>query len=180
MQPARQFAIGDVHGCLASLKALLYHKIELKPADRIFLVGDYVHRGPDSIGVLEELISLQERGYDIRPIRGNHDVMFLDEEEGLSDRYRNFLESLPYYQETNDFYFVHAELNFDAEDPLADTSAMIWGVGYPVLPDWDFLNGRKVIHGHIITPLSTIFDAIYDEAPIIPLDNGCYKAITEP
>lgn len=179
MKRNRQYAIGDIHGCLKTFKEVLYQKIQLKKEDQIFLLGDYVNRGPDSLGVLDEIIQLKENGYKIHALKGNHEVMFLENELMISDTHRNFLQELPFFFETSEFYFVHAELNFSLEDPLEGTSSMIWGVGYPVEPDLEFLNKRKVIHGHEIHSLSSIFDAIVDDDPIIPLDNGCYKGLDQ-
>jgi len=65
MSPKRNFAIGDIHGCLKTFQALLYQKIDLQRTDRVFLLGDYVHRGPDSLGVLDEIIDLMAKGYDV-------------------------------------------------------------------------------------------------------------------
>lgn len=69
--PDRPLAIiGDVHGCLELLQALL-NKI---PAEvQVILVGDYIDRGEDSAGVLR---FLSERKHLIC-LRGNHEDMLL-------------------------------------------------------------------------------------------------------
>lgn len=54
----RTIAIGDIHGCLLALNALL-DAIQPTPEDTIVTVGDYVDRGPDSRGVLERLLELE-------------------------------------------------------------------------------------------------------------------------
>ncbi len=54
---ARTIAIGDIHGCLLALNAIL-GAIDPQPDDVIVTLGDYVDRGPDSRGVLERLIAL--------------------------------------------------------------------------------------------------------------------------
>jgi len=174
----RRFAVGDIHGCLDTLKTLLFAKINLTKSDKLYLLGDYVHRGPSSEGVLNFIMRLQKEGYNVFPIMGNHELMYKDEMgKSLDERHLAFIDSLPYYREENDFYFVHAELNFAAEDPLAEKYTMVWGNYMRVQPDMEFLAGRKVVHGHVIHSLSDIFDAVYEKAPIIPLDNGCYKAL---
>ncbi|HEX7929161.1 MAG TPA: metallophosphoesterase family protein [bacterium] len=67
-------AIGDIHGCLASLRAL----VAKLPADQeLIFLGDYVDRGPDSAGVIRYLRQLATE----RPCRflmGNHERLMLD------------------------------------------------------------------------------------------------------
>ena len=44
--------IGDLHGCMDSLSALLERLDYARSADRIWLVGDLVNRGPANAEVL--------------------------------------------------------------------------------------------------------------------------------
>lgn len=74
MQP-RLIAIGDIHGCRAALAALI-DAIRPQPDDRIVALGDFIDRGPDSRGVIDDLITLSRRCRLI-PIRGNHEEMLL-------------------------------------------------------------------------------------------------------
>jgi serine/threonine protein phosphatase 1 len=70
------YAVGDIHGRLDKLEALLA-KLPLESGDRLVFLGDYVDRGPDSKGVVERLIDLA----DVHPcvfLLGNHESMFLD------------------------------------------------------------------------------------------------------
>ena len=74
------WAIGDVQGCLSSLTQLL-DKIAFRPeTDELWLVGDLVGRGPDPCGVLDLLISLEERAVCVL---GNHDLHLLAASFGL-------------------------------------------------------------------------------------------------
>jgi serine/threonine protein phosphatase 1 len=78
----RVYAIGDVHGCLSLFDRLLA-RIDADnearhPADvTLILLGDLVDRGPDSAGVVERAIQLQDRGGDFRWLLGNHEEVFL-------------------------------------------------------------------------------------------------------
>ena len=74
---SRKILIGDIHGCLATFKALLEQINIHRETDKLFLPGDYVDRGPDSKGVIDEIISLQQTGYAVLPIRGNHEQMLI-------------------------------------------------------------------------------------------------------
>jgi serine/threonine protein phosphatase 1 len=57
--PNRTIAIGDIHGCSTALAALL-RAIAPQPDDTIITLGDYVDRGIDSMGVLDQLIALAD------------------------------------------------------------------------------------------------------------------------
>ncbi|MBC8459817.1 MAG: serine/threonine protein phosphatase [Deltaproteobacteria bacterium] len=79
---SRRFAIGDIHGCLKTFRALVENEIQLKKGDELFLIGDFIDRGPDSKGVLDYIVSLTGKGYNLRAVRGNHEEMLL---ESLND-----------------------------------------------------------------------------------------------
>jgi len=63
----RVIAIGDVHGCIDELKALL-KKCDYHPGDMIVFLGDLVCKGPDSLSVVQMARELGAIG-----VRGNHD-----------------------------------------------------------------------------------------------------------
>lgn len=90
----RVYAIGDIHGRLDLLAALI-KAIEDDNHDRgdarttIILLGDLVDRGPHSAAVLQAVRIWQERR-DIRLICGNHEEMFLRSFEDLNV-FRSFL-----------------------------------------------------------------------------------------
>ncbi len=70
------YAVGDIHGELRKLDALLA-SLPLQPGDRLVFLGDYVDRGPESAGVVSRLLEL-ERHHDCVFLLGNHESMFLD------------------------------------------------------------------------------------------------------
>ena len=67
----RTIVIGDVHGCLDELLALL-QRCGRSDEDRVVLVGDLVAKGPDSAGVIQWA---RESGVDA--VLGNHDAHVL-------------------------------------------------------------------------------------------------------
>lgn len=72
------YVVGDVHGCYETLKFLIEEKIGLSKTDNLYLLGDYIDRGPRSCETVDYLINLFEKGYQVFPIRGNHEQMLLD------------------------------------------------------------------------------------------------------
>ena len=68
-------AIGDIHGARSKLNALLPR---LPSSARWVFLGDYVDRGPDSAGVLADLIAIRSSRPETVFLRGNHDQMMLD------------------------------------------------------------------------------------------------------
>ncbi len=76
----RIYAIGDVHGCSGILDDLL--QIIAEDAEntkhRLIFLGDYVDRGPDTKGVLDQLVELQKTAPDTVFLKGNHEALMLE------------------------------------------------------------------------------------------------------
>ncbi len=188
----KRYAIPDIHGCFKTFSHLVEEVIKLTVSDRLFLLGDYVDRGPSSQAVLDYIIQLIEKGYQIFPLRGNHENDLLEFAEGeprfllwqlnrhnyseiarngkLLDRYFLFLNSLPFYYEMSDYFLVHAGFDFKSEKPFENRTAMLWLKYFD--PAADQLNGKKVIHGHDPVYMNVIIDHIEKDRITIPLDNG--------
>ena len=193
--PPRTFVIGDIHGCAATLRQLVAEQLRPTPADRIYLLGDLIDRGPDSRGVLDFIFEMQAAGLVVVSVRGNHEQMLLQAEYGHSylnmwtangglntlasfradgpgdipHRYREFLGSLPFYVLLDRYVIVHAGLNFDRPDPFEDTGSMLW-TRSPFV-DRQRIGGRQLICGH--TPLSRSRIEASLTGDKIMLDNGC-------
>jgi serine/threonine protein phosphatase 1 len=69
----RIWVIPDSHGCLFTFRTLVEELIGLTHDDRLILIGDYIDRGPDSKRLLDYIIELSKEGFDVTPIRGNHE-----------------------------------------------------------------------------------------------------------
>jgi bis(5'-nucleosyl)-tetraphosphatase (symmetrical) len=68
------YCIGDLQGCLSPFERLLA-EIDFSPSrDTVYLLGDLVNRGPDSLGVLRRLSAL---GDSAQCLLGNHDLHLL-------------------------------------------------------------------------------------------------------
>jgi serine/threonine protein phosphatase 1 len=84
----RVYAIGDIHGRLDLLDALLDSIAEDDRArghdveTRYIFLGDLIDRGPDSRGVVERLLAFSKSGASARFLMGNHEQVFLRALEG--------------------------------------------------------------------------------------------------
>ena len=190
---ARQLVIPDIHGCYHTFMALL-KKVDLKKEDHLFLLGDYIDRGTNSNAVLNHIIELMETGYNIFPLRGNHEEMVLKKHNTVYDKdslnisgtkwgkdimnkekkifpvYEKFIKNLPYYYITENYLIVHAGINFDAEKPFEDYYSMLWCNEITNIPK-DFT--KTIIHGHVVIRLKEIQKSIAEKHQVIGLDNGC-------
>ncbi|HAS45746.1 MAG TPA: serine/threonine protein phosphatase [Microscillaceae bacterium] len=149
-EEGRRLVIGDVHGCHRTLKKLIEKQLLLQREDYLFFLGDFIDRGPDSAAVLDYVFELEDKGFQVFPLRGNHEQMFLDDyqlesAEGLKrvlienntqnllnehgkvvPEYWDFFNSLPFCYELEDFYLVHAGFNFKRRNPFQDVHSMMW------------------------------------------------------
>ncbi|MGM8932594.1 symmetrical bis(5'-nucleosyl)-tetraphosphatase [Salinicola halophyticus] len=68
------YAIGDLHGCYAEFEALLA-RLDFSPSrDHLWLTGDLINRGPDSLGCLRRSVALDGAA---SVVLGNHDLHLL-------------------------------------------------------------------------------------------------------
>ncbi len=67
------YAIGDLQGCDREFTALL-EKLEFSHDDHLWLVGDLVNRGPESLRLLRRVNAMQDQ---CTIVLGNHDLHFL-------------------------------------------------------------------------------------------------------
>src|SRR5579884_245115 len=86
----RAYVIGDVHGRLDLLKALLgkiYHELDREPAGRCLLLflGDLIDRGPNSAQVIERLRTYTRPAVEPVFLLGNHEEVLLRILDGDAD-----------------------------------------------------------------------------------------------
>lgn len=194
--PGRTIALSDIHGCLAALRALL-EGIDPGPEETIIALGDYVDRGPDSRGTIEELIALGSRCRLI-PLLGNHDEMFLGicagrlklfdgwlpfggdatlasyggrVPEGVPDEHLDFLRRCRAYHESPRHFFVHG--SYLADLPLGEQPGHVlrWASLKAARPG-PHCSGKTAIVGHTSQKDGEILDLGYLKC----IDTCCYGA----
>jgi len=69
-----RYVVGDIQGCFDEFKLLLDKISYSKSRDQLFLVGDIVNRGPNSLGMLRWIYHEQEH---VKTVLGNHDLHLL-------------------------------------------------------------------------------------------------------
>jgi serine/threonine protein phosphatase 1 len=187
-------AIGDIHGCAASLGALL-DRLDLTPDDHIVFIGDYIDRGPDSNGVIARLLKLAQT-HHCTFLRGNHESFMIDyfdykESElwrvngGLQtmesyltpngrveipDTHVDFVKQTKLYFETDGYFFVHAGLkpHLTIRENLDRYGAEVFLWERSHLDYHGDLSWEKpVVCGHTPRPLPI------NERKLIAIDTGC-------
>jgi bis(5'-nucleosyl)-tetraphosphatase (symmetrical) len=118
------YAIGDIQGCFKEFSRLLDYLGFATTRDRLWLVGDLVNRGPDSLAVLRFVKGL---GDSAVTVLGNHDLHLVMQSEGhgkasredtlasvLAAPDRNellaWLRARPLFHVDGDYAMVHAGL----------------------------------------------------------------------
>ena len=80
------YAVGDIQGCCTEFQQLL-EQVRFDPAaDKLWLVGDLVNRGPESLAVLRLVKSM---GGAAITVLGNHDLHLLAVAEGVAEPHRS-------------------------------------------------------------------------------------------
>lgn len=186
-------AIGDLHGCAATLDQLL-KRLAPTDDDHLIFIGDYIDRGPDSRGVIDRLLGLRKE-HLCTFLRGNHEALMLDYLDfgafnlwrmngGLAtlDSYRtsgfnfsippahvDFVRETELFMETDDFFFVHAGLRPDltvAENrEKGSADVFLWERSHLQAPSlvWE----KTVVCGHTPHPEPI------DTEQLILIDTGC-------
>ena len=199
----RTLLLTDIHGCTRTFKALLHERLQLKKQDHLYLLGDYINKGPDSKGTLDELLRLQADGYHLTCLRGNHDQWLLDalaekdldkwqqetekqltlqsfsvkNPEDIPRKYFDFIAAMPYYLELDHHFLVHAGFNFQSEKLYG--SDRTFDDTYAMMNSKEYwvdkakLKGKTLVHGHKPLPLPQIKKAIHQKKNRIDLDAGC-------
>jgi bis(5'-nucleosyl)-tetraphosphatase (symmetrical) len=131
------YAVGDLQGCLAPLQTLL-QRVAFDPArDRLWLVGDLVNRGPQSLETLRFLYAMRE---SLVCVLGNHDLHLLAVAHNVERLKKgDTLQAILHAADRNeliDWLRQQKLMHYDAERDLAMVHA-----GVP--PQWSLKKALK-------------------------------------
>jgi serine/threonine protein phosphatase 1 len=167
--PARTIAIGDMHGCIYALDALL-KVVDPRSEDTVVTLGDCVDRGPHSREVIERLLELQGR-CRLVPLLGNHERMMLDgiasgdldfwltcggfdtvssyggDLDKVPSEHIDFLKTLPRHWQCDSHFFVHANYRPQLPLSLQPDHALLWEHLNFYVPE-PHVSGKVAIVGH--------------------------------
>ena len=188
----RVIAIGDIHGCADALDGLI-DWIAPSADDTLVVLGDCIDRGPNSRGVIEQLLTLADH-CEVVPILGNHEEMLLAAVDRpatlpawLECGGRETLESyevermseLPHdhvlylrtwvdYFETSNHFFAHG--NYDPQVPLDEQEwgYQRWASLHTQLPDRHH-TGKTAVVGHTSQKTGEVLSAEY----LVCIDTFC-------
>jgi len=186
-------AVGDIHGCLEQLKALIDH-VHRRYGHEIkwVFLGDYVDRGLLSMPTVEFLRRFPGSHDDVTFLMGNHDWMLLQgfdlwpnvygggqetvKSYGgvLPPEHRKWLEETKLYleQPLNSGYvrvFVHAGINRDVPMLVQDREVLLW-VRDEFYAQHGIVDERYVVHGHTPQPHLRFPQVLADRCNV---DTGC-------
>ncbi len=139
------YCISDIHGEY-DLFCTLLEKIKFSDSDTLFVCGDLIDKGTQSVKLLKSVCAMP----NVKCIAGNHEYDFLKYYWSLMQasptdfgktlislqqyfsfdgnlldwRMVDWLESLPFYIEEQDFICVHAGVPLDEHDRLQPLSAV--------------------------------------------------------
>lgn len=163
------FAVGDIHGCLDQLRALLDEIEDYAPTGRVIFLGDLIDRGPDSRAVIELIMGGPTKpGWTWQTLKGNHEEMLWGASSGESDvdwwlvnggretlisydgtvpgRHLKWIKELPTILVERFRIFVHAGVDDTRPLEQQDDGVFLW-----IRPPEDYSGeywGRHLCHGH--------------------------------
>ena len=183
-----------MHGCSRTFRKLVEDIVQLQGDDELFLLGDYINKGPDSRGVIDYIFYLEQFYY----LKGNHEQYLIDAlrfpsrldeflmkggdktlqsfevktPEQIPMKYLEFFQRLGIYMKTDHCYLVHAGFNFSRRDFFHDDYAMI-----NIRNSYDSKCQNEmdpIIHGHVPTPFDDILTEFETrEQMAYSIDGGC-------
>ncbi|HEY0891725.1 MAG TPA: symmetrical bis(5'-nucleosyl)-tetraphosphatase [Cellvibrio sp.] len=157
------YAIGDIQGCLEPLQCLL-QEIKFNPSkDKLWLAGDLINRGPDTLETLRFLYRLRD---SITIVLGNHDLHFIAVYYGLRKRGKNdTLDELLRAPDCADLVYWLRQQKLVHHDPRLNFTMVHAGIP----PQWDLsealAHAREVENVLQTDKIETFLSGMYGNLP---------------
>ena len=186
-------AIGDIHGCVATLNDLL-RLLAPSREDHLIFIGDYIDRGPDSKGVIDLCLRLKAE-HECTFLRGNHEAAMLSHLAGVDTttwlhhggaatllsymdgrkrvvmprEHMAFLQETRLFHDTPSFFFVHAGVcpERSIEENIRHLDEDVFLMGRAHLTAKHVAWEKTVVFGHTPVPAPLFRDGM------IAIDTGC-------
>lgn len=194
------YCMSDIHGCLKEFQtALSMVEPRLQEENtQLLLLGDYIHGGPDSRGVLDRIMELQKKygPHKVIALMGNHED-FVDTGEASIDhlvlsirerlennsqkdwKYLQWIRNLPKYYVAGNTIFVHAGIDEQAGEYWEfEPGDNIFLGKYPA--ETGAIEGldKKVVAGHVgtcyVSGNPEFHDIFYDGASHYYIDGTVF------
>lgn len=181
------FVIGDVHGCVNTLKELLKHWD--KDSEQLIFVGDLIDRGnfsPETVQLVKQLVNEE----DAVCLMGNHEyacieaILVNDEKDWFKgmgaeviEQYKKaglrikndakWFDELPLIWQNEKFIISHAGISNNIANPLdkSDRDSVLWTRS--ILKK---IEGKVQIHGHTPHFENPVFN---EESNSWNIDSAC-------
>lgn len=157
------YLIGDIHGCYQEF-CLLLEQVQFDATrDQLWLTGDLVARGPDSLKVLRKVMAL---GDAVRLVLGNHDLHLLAVYAGISkNKSKDRLHPLLAAEDCDDL------INWLRRQPLlqVDEDKKLIMAHAGITPQWDLATAQNCARDLEVVLASDSYplflDAMYGDMP---------------
>lgn len=138
------------------------------------------------------MFDLKKEGYEIYPIKGNHEEKLLsayycgfdffesyleeynstDLLDGNLEKYLEFISTFHYCVELDSFILSHVGVNEKRINPFTDLRGMFSNINFKFIEE-EYL-GKTQIHGHIVKTIDEISKSVNDREKRFSIDSGCY------
>ena len=182
------YIISDIHGCLAEMEAAISIIKNHNKSNKVVFVGDYIDRGPNSKGVIDRIIDLQNNDdHEWIALMGNHEDMFLHNHWGfmnnggketlmsysysgewqngtVDSEHEEWIKKLPLFHEENNVAIAHAGIPEGVLCKNADPEYLLWSRALRITEHGTYAH---TVHGH--TPMK---NAVLTK-DVSYIDTGC-------
>lgn len=160
----RTAIIGDLHGALAPLEALVA-KLTLGPGHRLVFVGDLVDKGPDPAGVVQYVRHLHHAApFEVVLVEGNHEEKHRRYHVNRSDRPKVARQMAAESPELR---------ALDAALSAADRAFLAGAIPFLRLPDW----GVLVVHGGVHGTLRRFPESLEEVAAMTNKERDSFRRV---